>query len=122
MKKAEDVAAVGAYISSQPAAVRKRLKEIQSIVRTLAPTATERISYRMPAFFLNGALIWFAAFEHHIGFYPGANGVAAFEDELVKYKHAKGSIQFSHDKPLPVALIKRIVKFRVKENLTKERQ
>lgn len=90
-------ASVDEYLKAQPSAVRKRLQEIRSIVRKTAPHATERISYRMPAFFLNGALVWFAAFEHHIGFYPGASGVAAFKDVLAKYKHAKGSIQFPHD-------------------------
>ena len=101
---------------SQPPAVRKRLKEIRSIVRTLAPAATEKISYQMPAYFLNGNLIYFAAFKNHIGFYPGTSGVRAFQDEIKNYKSAKGSIQFPHDKPLPTALIKRIVKYRMKEN------
>jgi uncharacterized protein YdhG (YjbR/CyaY superfamily) len=102
-----------------PKAVQERLKEIQSIVRKLAPTAIEKISYRMPAFFLNGFIVYFAAFKNHIGFYPGASGVAAFQDEITKYKSAKGSIQFPHDSPLPTALIKRIVKYRVRENLQK---
>ncbi len=101
---------------AQPLAVRMRLKEIRSIVRSLAPDAVEKISYRMPAFFLNGALVWFAAFKNHIGFYPGASGVAVFQDEIKSYKSAKGSIQFPHDRPLPAALIKRIVKYRMKEN------
>lgn len=112
-------ASVAAYVQEQPPAIRKRLREIRSIVREVAPAATEKISYRMPAFFLNGVIVYFAAFRNHIGFYPGANGVAAFNDELAQYKHAKGSIQFPHDKPLPTALIKRVVRYRVKENMAR---
>lgn len=111
------VATIDGYLQEQPPAIRKRLKEIRSIVRSLAPGATEKISYRMPAFFLNGYLVYFAAFKNHIGFYPGPGAVAAFRDEIRKYKSAKGSIQFPHDSPLPVSLIKKIVKYRVKENL-----
>jgi uncharacterized protein YdhG (YjbR/CyaY superfamily) len=119
MKAAKEALSVDAYLQGHPKAVQKRLKEIRSIVRSLAPDATEKISYRMPAFFLNGALVWFAAFKNHIGFYPGASGVAFFQDEIKSYKSAKGSIQFPHDQPLPTALIKRIVKYRVKENREK---
>lgn len=117
MKASPEISAIDDYLRGFPAITQKRLKEIRSIVRTLAPAAIEKISYRMPAFFLNGALVWFAAFEHHIGFYAGANGVAAFKDEITEYKSAKGSVQFPHDRPLPVALIKRIVRYRVKENM-----
>ena len=116
MKAAKEALPFDAYLRGHPKAVQKRLKEIRLIVRSLAPDATEKISYRMPAFFLNGALVWFAAFKNHIGFYPGASGVAFFQHEIKSYKSAKGSIQFPHDKPLPTALIKRIVKYRVKEN------
>ncbi len=116
MKAAKEALSVDAYMRAQPLAVRMRLKEMRSIVRSLAPDATESISYRMPAFFLNGALVWFAAFKNHIGFYPGASGVAFFQNEIKSYKSAKGSIQFPHNRPLPAALIKRIVKYRVKEN------
>ncbi len=113
---------IDAYVQEQPPAIRKRLKEIRSIVRQIAPAATEKISYRMPAFFLNGVIVYFGAFRNHIGFYPGANGVAAFQNEIKSYKSAKGSIQFPHDRPLPAALIRRIVKYRVKENIQKLKQ
>jgi uncharacterized protein YdhG (YjbR/CyaY superfamily) len=122
MKAAKDTLSVDTYFRGHPKAVQKRLKEIRSIVMSLAPDATEKISYRMPAFFLNGALVWFAAFKNHIGFYPGASGVAVFQDEIRSYKSAKGSIQFPHDQPLPTALIKRIVKYRVKENREKRKK
>ena len=120
MKNTVGVSTIDDYVKTYPLAIRKRLQEIRSTVRLLAPGAEERISYRMPAFFLNGAVVWFAAFEHHIGFYPGASGVAAFKAELAEYKHAKGSIQFPHEKPLPAALIKRIVKYRVRENMQRK--
>ena len=85
-----------------------------------APKAEEAISYGMPAFKLNGLLVWFAAYAKHIGFYPRVSAIAAFKKELSIYKGAKGSVQFPLDKPLPLALITRIVKFRAKEN--RERQ
>jgi uncharacterized protein YdhG (YjbR/CyaY superfamily) len=122
MIKDDEITSVDAYIRNHPAAVRKRLKEIQSIVKTIAPSATERLSYRMPAFFLNGLVVYFAAFKNHIGLYPGADGVAAFQGEITSYKSAKGSIQFPHDQPLPVDLIKRIVKYKVKTNLEQRKK
>jgi uncharacterized protein YdhG (YjbR/CyaY superfamily) len=108
------------YIDSYPEEVRKRLQAIRSVVRELAPEAEERISYGMPAFFLNGHLVYFAGFARHIGFFPGANGVAAFASELSKFKHAKGSIRFPLDEPLPEGLIKQIVKYKLEENTKKE--
>lgn len=115
-------ATIEEYLKSQPPPIRKRLKEIVAIVRAAAPDATEKLSYRMPAFFLNGFIVYFAAFKNHIGFYPGASGITAFRNEIKGYKSAKGSIQFPHDHPLPVALIKKIVKFRVKENILKAKK
>ena len=90
-------------------------------VKRAAPQAKERISYGIPAFTLNGMLVWFAAFKNHIGFYPRTSAMAAFKKELSAYKRAKGSVQFPFDKPLPLPLISRIVKFRVKENLGKSK-
>ncbi len=120
MAAREKIQSVGEYLRNQPRETQVRLNAIRMIVRRLAPDAVERISYRMPAYFLNGALVWFAAFKNHIGFYPGASGVAAFRHEIENYKSAKGSIQFPLDQPLPTALIKRIVKYRVQENLARE--
>jgi uncharacterized protein YdhG (YjbR/CyaY superfamily) len=73
----------------------------------------------MPAFKLNGMLVWFAAHTKHIGFYPGASGIAAFKKELSIYKNAKGSVQFPLYRPLPLGLVAKIVKFRVHENLAR---
>ena len=83
--------------------------------------AKETISYGIPAFTLNGLLVWFAAHKNHIGFYPRASAIAAFKKELSAYKGAKGSVQFPFDKPLPRALISRMVKFRMKQNLSKKK-
>ena len=82
----------------------------------------ERIAYRIPTFWLNGNLVHFAAFARHVGFYPGASGIAAFRDALAGYAGAKGSVQFPHDAPLPLALVAEIVRFRVAENAAKTRR
>ncbi len=102
--------------------VQHRLQKIRLTVKKAAPQAKEKISYGIPAFTLNGMLVWFAAFKNHIGFYPRTSAIAAFEKELSAYKGAKGSVQFPFDKPLPLPLIRRIVKFRVKENLSKAKK
>ena len=107
------------YIASYPGPIRKKLLQMRDIIRTLAPDAEEKISYRLPAYFLSGPLVYFGAFSKHIGFYPTSSGIAAFEKELSEYKHSKGAVQFPMDKPLPVGLIKKIVRFRVKENKKK---
>lgn len=85
-----------------------------------APDAKETISYSIPAFQQDGILVWFAAFKNHVGFYPGASGIAHFKKELSRFKNAKGSVQFPHDKPLPLALIGRIVRYRVSEQKRKQ--
>lgn len=107
------------YIEQFPAATQTILRKLRAVIREAAPEAEERISYQMPGYFLGGRLVWFAAFTRHIGFYPTASGVEAFEAELAQYKHAKGSIQFPLDKPLPFDLVTRIVKFRIAENASK---
>ena len=105
------------YIATFPEEIQKILEELRATIKASAPAASEKISYQMPAFFQNGGLVSFAAYENHIGFYPGASVIQAFESELRNYKTAKGSIQFPIDKPLPLKLISKIVKFRVVENL-----
>ena len=79
------------------------------------------ISYNMPAFKWNGMLVWYGAHTEHIGFYPRSSAIAAFEDDLAGYKTSKGAIQFPIDKPIPTALVKKIVKFRLAENARKKR-
>jgi len=102
------------YIKAFPPAVRVKLKTIRSLVKQLAPHAEETIKYGIPTFVLHGNLVHFAAFKDHIGFFPTSSGIRAFKKELANYDTAKGTIRFPLDKPLP--LIKKIVKFRIKEN------
>ncbi|MGB4850287.1 MAG: DUF1801 domain-containing protein [Saprospiraceae bacterium] len=108
------------YNASFPKEVQVLLEKMRSTIHKAAPKAEEIISYSMPAFKLNGLLVWYAAHTHHIGFYPRVSAMEAFKKELNPYKSAKGSVQFPFDKPLPVSLIAKMVKFRVKENLEKE--
>ena len=110
---------IDSYISEQAVDVRDRLEQIRQVVKTSAPKAEEVISYGMPAFKYHGMLVYFAAFKKHIGFYALPSGNDAFQKELSAYKQGKGSIQFPLDKPIPLTLIKKIVKFRVKENIEK---
>lgn len=117
MKKATNI---DEYIAGYPEEIQKILEQLRATIKKTAPKAEEVISYGLPAFKLNGMLVWFAAHSKHIGFYPRASGIEAFKKELSNYKSAKGSVQFPIDKGLPLALIKKIVKFRVKENEQKK--
>lgn len=110
------------YIAGFPPSTQELLERMRSTVLKAAPGAEELIGYKMPAYRLHGALLYFAAYKAHIGFYPSGSGIEAFKNELSAYKGAKGSVQFPLDKPLPVSLITKIVKFRVKENLEKAKQ
>ncbi|MHB9115384.1 MAG: iron chaperone [Thermoleophilia bacterium] len=106
------------YIARFPEETRRVLEEIRALISASAPGATETISYAMPTFDLNGRhLVHFAGYEKHIGFYPVPSGIAAFEEELKPYKRGKGSVQFPLGRPIPTDLIRRIVEFRVRENL-----
>jgi len=105
------------YIASFPGKTQRILKELRATIRAAAPGAEERISYQIPAFSLTGNLVYFAAFKTHIGFYPTSSGIRAFKRELSIYESGKGSVRFPIDKPLPLELISKIVKFRVAENL-----
>ena len=111
-----------AYLKCYPHSVQTRLKQMRSTIKKAAPRAQETISYGIPAFTLDGILVYFAAFKNHIGLYPRASGIAAFKKELSTYKNAKGSVQFPHNHPLPLALITRIVKYRVRENLARKKK
>jgi uncharacterized protein YdhG (YjbR/CyaY superfamily) len=109
------------YIATFPKDIQIILQKIRQIIHEAAPEAKEAISYQMPTFKLNGNLVHFAAFKSHIGFYPTPSGTEAFQKEISPYKSGKGSIQFPLDKPISYDLIKKIVLFRVKENLAKKR-
>lgn len=111
---------VDEYLSAFPATTQKLLQEVRQAIKKAAPKAEEMISYNMPAFKFHGALVYYAAYKNHIGFYPTSSGIRVFKEELKNYKTSKGAIQFPVDKPIPLNLISRIVKFRAKENLEKE--
>jgi len=117
---ASTITTIDEYIDGFPVDVQSRLRELRATIRRAAPMATEKIAYRMPTFYLDGNLVHFAAFQNHIGFYPAPRGIEAFRDALSNYKGAKGSVQFPHDEPLPLALIAKIVEFRVGETLEKK--
>jgi uncharacterized protein YdhG (YjbR/CyaY superfamily) len=110
------------YIAGFPKDIQKRLEEVRATIQKSAPDAEEAIKYAMPTFILNGNLVHFAAFKNHIGFYPAPTGIEAFKKELSIYKSAKGCVQFPLDKPLPLGLISKMVKFRVKKNLEKAKK
>lgn len=107
------------YIATFPKSVQDALQQVRKAIREAAPKAEEAISYNMPAFKLNGNLVWFGAFKNHIGFYPRESAIEEFKEKLAGYKVSKvhGTVKFLLDKPIPLDLIKEIVKFRVEENL-----
>lgn len=105
------------YIAGFPQDIQKILEEIRKTIKVAAPEAEEAIKYVMPTFVYKGNLVHFAAFKNHIGFYATPGGNEAFEKELSGYKSGKGSLQFPIDKPMPLDLISRMVKFRVQQNL-----
>ena len=107
------------YIIAQPLEKRASLEKIRSVIQKAAPKATEVISYGMPAFKQEGILVYFAAFKNHYGFFPTASPILIFKKELLPYKTSKGAIQFPTDKPLPIKLIKAIVKLRITQNKEK---
>ena len=110
------------YIEASPKDVQGILQRLRLTIRKAAPEAVETISYQMPTFKLNGkGLVYFAAFKNHIGLYPIPSGIEAFKKELSRYKQGKGSVQFPIDKPIPYDLVRRIVRFRAKENQERKR-
>lgn len=109
-------AGVDAYIAGFPPAVRAILRKIRATVRKAAPGATEKIGWGMPAYAQDGMLVFFAAFERHVSFFPGPKGIEKFKKELAPFGTSKGTVRFPLGMPMPYGLIGRIVKFRVKEN------
>jgi uncharacterized protein YdhG (YjbR/CyaY superfamily) len=108
------------YIAQFPPETQAVLNEVRTLIATTAPEATETISYAIPTFDLNGKhLVHFAGFTKHVGFYPVPSGMEAFKDDLAAYKQGKGSVQFPLGEPMPLDLIRRIVEFRVAENMRK---
>jgi uncharacterized protein YdhG (YjbR/CyaY superfamily) len=112
-------AQVDEYIGKFPRVIQVRLRKVRATIRANAPGATEFISYRIPAFKLHGVLVYFAGFKEHIGMFPPVRGNAALQKAAHKYAGPKGNLKFFHDQPLPLALIARIVRFRVREDRLK---
>lgn len=110
------------YIHAAPKEAQKKLREMRACIRTSAPGAKESLKWGMPAFSYRRILVMFAAFRHHIGFYPTAAAVRAFAKDLSKFATAKGSIQFPLEKPLPLPLIRKITAFRVRESIEEDRK
>jgi len=115
----EDDDPIEAYIRSFPTQAQDALRTMRAIIRRAAPAASEKISYRMPTFYLNGNLVHYAAFARHIGLYPLPHVMESFREELKGYTTGKGSIQFPLDQPLPEDLISRIVRQRIADNASK---
>ena len=107
------------YIAEFPPKVRAILRKVRATVHATVPAADEAISYRIPAFRLGGALVYFAAFQKHIGFFPPVRGDAKLKKALAPYAGAKGNLRFPYDRPIPYGLIRKIVKLRAKQNLAK---
>ena len=108
------------YINAAPKEARKKLREMRACIREAAPGAKESLKWGMPAFSYRRILVTFAAFKHHIGFYPTPSAVKAFAKDLSKFVTAKGSIQFPLEKPLPLPLIRKITAFRVRESIEED--
>jgi uncharacterized protein YdhG (YjbR/CyaY superfamily) len=115
----KEINTIDDYVSIFSNNIKSILQELRRVIREAAPEAKEVISYKMPAYKLNGNLVFFAAYKDHIGFYPGPSAIDAFKEILTKYKISKGTIRFPLNTPLPYDLIKEIVKFRVRENSAK---
>ena len=118
-KQSASVQTVDDYLAALPEAARATLEKLRKTIKAAAPKATEGISYQMPMFKHHGMLVGFAAFKDHCSFFPGAKPVATFKAELKDYKTSKGTIRFPIGKPLPAALVKKIVKARIEENETR---
>ncbi len=115
---------IDGYIATFPDDVQQKMEQVRSTIRKAAPAAEERISYGIAAFNLNGQyLIYFAGYKNHIGLYPVPSGVKEFEKDFAAYKTSgKGAIQFPLDKPMPLSLITKIVKYRIKSNAEKAKK
>lgn len=113
---------INEYISEFPDEIKAVLEQIRETIQQAAPGAKEAIRYGMPTFVLNGNLVHFAAYKNHIGFYPAPSGIDEFIEELAVYRTGKGTIQFPIKQPIPFNLVKKVVEFRVKENLGKQKR
>lgn len=119
---AKKAASIDEYIAGFPEETQKMLQQIRATIKSAAPSAEETISYAIPAFNVNDSyLVYMAGYKNHISLYPAPSGDEAFEKEMAAYRAGKGTVQFPLDKPLPLNLIKKIVKYRLKENMAKQK-
>jgi uncharacterized protein YdhG (YjbR/CyaY superfamily) len=116
-KKKSAPQTIDEYIAAQPKNIQTILEQLRKAIKEAAPDAQETISYQMPAFKQDQVLVWFAAFKKHIGFYPTAKTIESFKEQLAPYQTSKGTVRFPLEKPIPLKLVKDMVRFRVKENL-----
>ncbi|MDR0414430.1 MAG: DUF1801 domain-containing protein [Prevotellaceae bacterium] len=119
---AEEVKTVDEYIMGFNPAVQKTLSELRSFIKSEAPEAVEKISYGMPTFYLKGNLVHFAAFKNHYGFFPTPSGINEFEKELAPYRSGKGTLRFPFNEPIPWDVLKKVIRYRVAENLRKSQK
>ena len=115
-KSRPDFKTIDEYIAAQPPETHEVLRKMRAVILEAVPEATEKITYQMPTFYLNGNLVHFAAFKNHYGFYPTSSGTEAFKAELSAYKYSIGAVQFPKNKPVPYDLVKRIAVFRAEHN------
>lgn len=118
----EKYTTIDQYIASFPQETKKILQQLREALQQMVPEAKQKISYAIPTFTLNGNLIHFAGYKNHIGLYPGSKAIEILADDLKGYRTSKGTIQFPIEKPLPMALIKKIVDFCVTQNLAKTKK
>jgi uncharacterized protein YdhG (YjbR/CyaY superfamily) len=119
MKHTGTYSTVDEYIALQSVQIRADLRLLRKTIKKAAPGAEEMINYQMPAYKLNGMLVFFAAAKTHFGFYPGSGPIIAFREKLKQYETSKGTIRFQLDNPIPMKLVTEIVKWKVKDNLSK---
>lgn len=118
----KNVDTIDAYIKDFPPEIEMILRKLRSTIKSIAPTATEAISYGIPTFKLNGNLIHFGGFKDHVSLFPGAEAIEVFAKELSVYKTSKGTIQFPLSKPIPYELVEKITKYRVEKNTSKTKK
>ncbi|MDR0399370.1 MAG: DUF1801 domain-containing protein [Treponema sp.] len=119
---AEKIETIDEYIMGFEPAIQRTLNELRNFIKAEAPEAMEKISYGMPTFYLNGNLVHFAAFKDHYGLFPGPSGINEFERELIPYRTGKGTLCFPFNKPIPWDLLKKVIHYRVEENLRRAKE
>ncbi len=115
----KEITTIDEYIAGFPEDVQAKLQQLRKAIAQAAPKATEAIKYAIPTFILNGNLVHFGGYKNHIGFYPAPQGLEEFKEELSAYEGSKGTVKFPLDKPLPLALVKKITKYRAAMNAEK---